>query len=739
MIAVGAVPTFNNTNRLTDVFGQGNGTTYTIPEFALSKDQVSWQVELYGGRFNGAGKAGEVYDYSHNVHGYVNGVRANNPTSFYLLRGIDHRIVYTARNSDRLCAQFIQHVYADEATTLLSDRYQNFYDETRVGGDLSVNEAKNGFILQSDGTKASGVYTNSLNVGYQAKFLRFMVYNAGETTATFKVNNGMEFTIAPKGYALFNPDSFGYQAAVVGWKMVSQNSELLPLTFTATSATAGLELYLSRFGVNEGAFEAPTLEAPVYEEFYEQDTSLTIGKASLTGLGSYNYKVTAPDGSVVLSDVSTSPASMTIDLLQTGVYTVEYSTSYVDYDKSVKDLSVTVTFKVLSDKPVFLTELNKIVDMKDGGTTYTLTATDKPDLALESGDTATLTSWKVYKFHRDFVNRVNSESFGLSDQMYETEVAASELVVDNGVLTGIIPKKNYSYRIEYKISAYDESFTVNKTLFFTNTTDKMNIKDAYADFYTAGTKSGSVNSTAQNGIVLSGAGGVNSISGEYVNAVALGNLSSMTLVFYNAGEDDVYLFFHGSPETGAVRAPLKAKQYTCLDFNLTTLQAWGFVSETENGYVFGGVSGKIHRLGLRVYSPSNTLNVSLCDIWLNADAFLPVMEGISYESEYYKDSAIAVVAPTTLINVTDYTVTVTKSGETQAIYTCSKSDVENGAASFTPTETGEYTITYTGTYLLNGETKTYEKTVTFTCKQDLDDPSGEGLVTDKWTDQETLY
>ena len=740
VIAVGAVPTFNNTRRLKDVFGAQSGAVYTITETALSSAQVSWQVELYGGRFNGAGKAGELYDYSSTVHGYVNGVLANNPTSFYLQRGLDHRIVYTATGADGLKAQFIQHVYADEATTLLSDRYENFYDSTRVGGDLTVNGTNDGFVLKSDGTKASGVYSNSLQVGYQANFLRFMVYNASEKSVTFKINNGMEFTIAAKGYALFNPDSFGYQAAVVGWKMVSADSKLLPLTFTSTAATSGIELHISRFGVNECAFEPPTLQAPSFEEFYEEGSPLTIGKASVTGLGSYNYKVTAPDGTVVLSDVSTANANMRIDLIQTGVYTVEYFTSYEDYSGAVQDLSVTATFKVLAENPTFIMETNKIVDIKDvTDGAYTLTELDKPDLALADGTTATVTAWKVYKFHRDQVERVKTDAFGLSDVMLENEATESELLTDGNLLSGIKPQTNYSYRIEYKINAYGESFTVTNTLIFANRENMMNVTEAYGDFYTAGKVSGNVTASTEKGIALGGAGGVTTISGEYVHPVSLGNLTSMTLTFYNAGEDDVFLFFYGAPETGAVRAPLKAKQYTCLNFNVKTLKDWGFVSETESGYVFGGVSGKENKLSVKVYSPKNTLDVSLCDIWLNTDAFLPKMEGVAYESEYYTGETVSIVAPETLVNITDYTVTVVKEGASEAAFTCQKADVDAGAANFTFAESGKYTVTYKATYVLNDETKTYTISFSIICKQDVNDPTGEGIVTDKWCDLDKMY
>ena len=712
-IAVGELPTFNNTNRLTDVFGQATGTWYTIPEVALSKDQISWQVELYGGRFNGAGKAGEPYDYSHTVNGYEHGVRKGNPTSFYLMRGIDHRIVYTATSSDGLRAQFIQHVYADEATILLSDKYENFYDSTRVGGDLTVNEAGDGFVLKTEGTKATGLYTNSIKVGYQAKFLRFMVYNAGDTKVTFKINNGMEFTIAAKGYALFNPDSFGYQAAVVGWKMASADSKLLPLTFTATSATTGIELYLSRFGVNEDAFGDPTLEAPVFEEYYEEGTTVTIGKPAVVGLSSYSYKVTAPDGSVVLFDVSTANASMAIVVLQTGMYTVEYSTTYEDYDGSAKDLVATATFKVLSDKPVFLTETNKIVDLKDvEGTAYMLTEADKPNLSLADGSTATLTSWKVYKFHRDNVNRLVADSYASNDEIFETEALESELVIEDGVLVGIKATKNYSYRIEYKVEAYGELFTVDKGLFFTNSTRLMNITEEYEDFYTAGEASGSVTTSAEKGIVLSGAGGVTNLNGNYVNPVSLGNLTSMTLVFYNAGDADVFIYFYGAPVNMPVRVAVKAHQYAGLEFGVATLKSWGFVAETEDGYVFGGDAGNNnYRFSMKVYNPTNKVNVSLCGIWFNASAFLPELDGAEYESEYGVDTELTIAAPQVLVNITEYNVTLTKAGET--VYTCTQAEVEAGTATFTLTETGEYTVTYTGKYTLKGEEMTYERSYTF--------------------------
>lgn len=731
LLAVGSVPTFSNAEALTTEYEAPFNQEYTITPHARSNDGlVSWKVVTYGGRFNGVCKAGEAYAV--NDYGYVNGVMDGDPERFYAIRGVDHRIIYTVTNTDGLRAQLTRHVYADEPSLDLSARYENqFYDANKISGNLGLTETGDGFTLLSNGTKATGKLNNSLLLGYQVRFLRFMVYNAGDYEVKFVVNEGMVFTVAPKAYALFNPDSFGYKEAVIGWKMASAESKMLPLTFTATSEKEGINLVMHRFSVNQDAFGEPTLIPPLYESFYEKGTRLTVGNAVVVGLQSYSFKVFDPDGKEILSRASTDKLDKSISLAQAGEYQIVYQIVYADYDGETKEKVVTVTFTVVDGTLDFIQEKSKLVEMTtltDGE--YTLQDSDLPDLT-----NAEIVGWKVYEFHRDYRSQQGDEIYSARDEMYERETNAEQLIADGTRLIAIKPQAGYSYRIEYTLAAYGEQFPASKTLSFVDNGEMLELSCVYADFYKNGTVTNKNLTVLEQGIRFTADGGVQQASGEFRNAVSLGNLERITLVFRNDSLSDTYVYFHGAPENNGVRLGIKAKHYATLElYGASVIRAWGFADENN---IFGGLNGTINRLAMDIYSPTNAVDITLCGIYVNASAFLPVLDGVHYEREYYADEEVQIAVPETLVNVTAYTVTVKKAGETEPAFVCTNTEIGTANGKFV-IGVGVYEITYTVTYELAGESKTYEKTVTVTGRLNINDPKYDGLIYDKWQNDEAF-
>ena len=712
LLAVGSVPTFNNAPQ--NVYTLGN-KTYTITDKALSSATVSWEVQLYRHRFAMSENLAGVAETSQNNNGYTNGVITGNPTSFYAQNGYDCRVVWTATNADGLRAVHTQHIFADDELLSLDERYgETLYNPQRVGGAISVNESKTAFLVQSDTTKADGVIDNPLMVGYLNTKLRFVIYNHGENPVTVKVNNSSQFTLGAKAYGLWNSDVYG-KNGVIGWGLTTADGKMGELKFTFTSEKEGISLEIFHFGVNPNAFEEPTMAAPTYEEYYEKDSVLSVKAPILSGLSVYQYKVYKPDGTTLLIGMSDDGNSTEFTAQETGEYSVEYNATYEDYNGDLQTLTATATFTVIDfELPNFIAEKATVINTDGLGATYTLTDNDKPNLTLSNGETATLTSWSIVEYHRDYMN--TSGGIAPDNPLTAKEVATNKLVTAGNELVGITYTAGHSYRIQYKINALGVEFTVYKTLFFVNYTNMVSLQTAYPDFYTNATATGK---TAVEGtkITLKGASGAD-VSGAIANSVDLGNLTKMTIVLYNDGEEDVFMYFNGSPANGAVRLGVKAGHFALLEFAPATLKGWGFMSGDGT---FGG--GGSNALSMKVYSPKQDVNICIYSLWMNADAFTPVVEGATYASSYETGTQITVQKATTLINVEngEYNVTVQKQGVATPVLTCTHTELNAATPPSFTAGNGTYTITYSVDYTdkFDGEIKTYTKVYTFTASPDL--------------------
>lgn len=475
--------------------------------------------------------------------------------------------------------------------------------------------------------------------------------------------------------------------------------------------------------------KTPTVIAPVYEELYEMNAELTVKAPTLKNAKHYEVTATLPDGS------KQTVSGNTLTLSQVGEYALEYVVKYVEWEtQTEKTVSATATFSVVEGKTTFIEKPYAVVKtsaLQDGA--YLFTEDDKPDLELGGGNQALVTGYKVYSFNRNNVTLSQDGVFAPTDEITQTEISGEYLLTEDGALTGLKPTANLSYVIEYTLSAYGKTFTASKTLFFVDDTEKLSVRDLYPNFFTSGSLTGALTASADGMRISSDKGGATA-DGEWSNPVYLGDVKNMLVLFRNDGATDVFVYFYGAPDSMAVRVPVKAKQYVCLDFSYADLMAWGFIGADGT---FGGSFGEVNKLKMTVYSPSGAFSVTLCDMWLNADAVNPDFGEVRYGNAYTAGEKVAIVAPKTVLPAT-YTVTVTKEGVTEPTFTCTQEDVGTDKGTFTVGQ-GRFTLTYTLQYVVNGETVTLIESYAFIGEFDPNSSAFDGLLQDKWTDLDGMY
>ena len=568
-IAIGTIPEFKTLPE--NIFLSGTDEYSVVPPEA-ENGTVRWKAEVIEAYYPACSVLGKVRKVD--TDGYRNGAKegtGNGVVKVY--EGTAVRITYTAVNEEHgLSAAVVQTVLFSADEKRLAEKYPDMYTSGKASGDLSIFAGTNNIVgessclhLQNAFGDASGVFQPSqdLYLGASNDNLRFVVYNNGSKPVSFWVNgNGQpsigeeNVVLAPGSYLVFNGIMFGYEAALQGWNIISQDKYLLPITFRATS-DAAVDLYIGRFTVNGQSF-APQVSIDDFGKVQSGTPIELKDYITVSGMEEiFSYTISysaAENGSFEETARGNSDGVTTYTPDKAGWYIVEYR---VEYDGDA--ITVSKKFQAVG-RELVLTNIPEDVFAAVGE--YTVT----PPVSEQGTVT-----WKAELFEIFFLPG--------SCGNLRTDINGNGYV--NGVKTGtgvgtVYVYENLAVRITYTVTdSEDTGNTASIYRTVINYTDSQLLSDSYADFYTGATFSGALtllteeeNVFGDGGFRLSGdaaqSSGGYSATGTFMPAESAKYLgisnTNLRFVVYNSGSAAVTLSgnrFGGAtvtiaPQTSAV-------------------------------------------------------------------------------------------------------------------------------------------------------------------------------------------
>lgn len=481
-IAIGTIPEFKTLPE--NIFLSGTDEYSFVPPEA-ENGTVKWKaevIEAYYPAYSVLGKVREV-----DTDGYRNGVKEGTGGGVVkVYEGTAVRITYTAVNEEHgLSAVAVQTVLLSADERRLAEKYPDMYTEGSAGGDLSIiTGAENilgesgGLRLQSETGDAAGTFTPAQNVylGASNNNLRFVVYNNGAKPVIFLVNgNGQApYELAAGDYLIFNGVMYGYEAALQGWKIVSEDKYLLPLTFTATSEAA-VDLYIGCFTVNEDSF-TPTAQTN-YADTYDIGDSIDV-KSLVTVLGAneFLYDIYRKRPSEVFGDDKLVKSGESADedtaytLPGSGDYKVVYTIPYRDGNID-KTITVSAEFRVLSREITFSTQLTDLF-----APAGTITVVNP---GSEYGEVSWVIELLQVKSHYQAGDK---DVAGVLAETY-SENGWTNGVMANSATAFYLPQ-NYAARIKFTVTDSNDDYnTAVAYQTYVNFTDSARLSENYPNLY----------------------------------------------------------------------------------------------------------------------------------------------------------------------------------------------------------------------------------------------------------------
>ncbi len=319
----------------------------TITPATSDEGTVTWETYLVdiGYNFTSSGKLRTDLTNAD----YEGGAgKVKSPTSVTPILDTAIKVVYTVTNEKGLTSSAEQYIVCFDNLKLLSEYYDQFYTGGTLTGDLALAtdtqyllDDTGGLHLTSEKKTATGTFTpKDILLGGKNSNLRYVVYNNADTAVSITVNGEGTTKIEPKSYMVFNGIRYGYAACLQGWKIVSADKELLPLTFKATGEN-GVDVYIGRFAINENSF-LPSVTTN-FEELYTIDTPVDVS-AGISGAETYTWKLYCDD-SLVANGTHENVGAYSFT--QKGNYRIEYVVSYLE-GKHVKSYEIFDGFEVVS-------------------------------------------------------------------------------------------------------------------------------------------------------------------------------------------------------------------------------------------------------------------------------------------------------------------------------------------------------------------------------------------------------
>lgn len=702
-IAVGTIPEFKTLPE--NIFLSGTDEYSFVPPEA-ENGTVKWKAEVIEAYYPASSLLGKVREVD--TDGYRQGVKEGTGGGVVkVYEGTAVRITYTAVNEEHgLSAVAVQTVLLSADERRLAEKYPDMYTEGSAGGDLSIITGAENILGESGGLRlqnalgdASGVFTPSqdLYLGTSNENLRFIVYNNGSKPVSFLVNgNGQpsigeeNVVLAPGSYLVFNGVMYGYEAALQGWKIVSEDKYLLPLTFTANS-DAAVDLYIGRFTVNENSF-APQVSVDDFGEV-QSGTSIEL-KDYITVSGMeeiFSYTIsysTAENGS--FNEVARGNSSETTEYTpdKAGWYIVEYRVEYAE-----GEVTSSKKFQAVGRELVFK---NVPVD--------TFAPVGEYKITPPESDQGTVT-WKAEVY----------ESFFPGDYgKLRTDINANGYT--NGVKTGtgndtVFVYENLAVRITYTVTdSEDAGNTASVYQTVINFTDSERLSESYADFYTGATLSGALtllteeeNVFGDGGFRLSGdaaqSSGGYSATGTFTPAESAKYLgisnTNLRFVVYNSGSAAVTLSGNRFSENTVTIAPQMSAVFNGGRFGYeAALVGWGLIE-----------GGNLNSMEFTAASNS-PIDLRIGCFTVNQDSFVPEVN-LNVQESYTAGASV------------DFAELISVEGNAGFEYVVRKSDgtpIVSGSFdnhnAVTLSETGEYEVVYTVNY--NKGAQPAQKTVTAT-------------------------
>ena len=584
-----------------DAYVEEGMYTATLP--TSEQGTVTWKAELYETFFPGQGGN---FRTDINEHGYENGVRTGSGNvEVYVYANHAVRITYTV--TDSLEATNTLNVYQTvlnyDTSARLSEAYENFYTGATVTGDITVLGTEKvfgdgGFRLASETTQATGTFTPADNAKYLGGSngnLRFVVYNNGTSAIMLSGNRfgGNQFTIQPRMSAVFNGILYGYDAALVGWGVITAEGNLNSMEFTATGSSP-IDVRIGCFAVNETSFEPKV--TPNVAESYFVGTSVDFAETiSVTG-GEFTYLVRTSDGTMVSS--GSSETHDAVNLSEVGTYTVDYTVTYKKGEQTVQK-TVTFSFTVV----VFTVDLGEeAVKRVKRNDTYAINNGETNNLpTFQQG--VTITNWTVQKYPVS----------ALYGSLTPAELASEDYVVkdESGKVTQFAAWEDYAYQIVYTVSNGVVTKEVTQWLL---PEEGSRLEEEHPEVFASGyygvepgtsMEIGSEHIVTDKPIVAVGEG---SVGFNFNPGVALGeDLSGLKfwIMIESDGADTAHLNIGNTGYWGGKEVPTGVWIRANLDL-ATVLKGWGIV---DGNNVF-------QSLGIRVNGTGNlTVHVDLFSVY----------------------------------------------------------------------------------------------------------------------------
>lgn len=489
-ITVGTTPAFQEIPEKA-VFSDTDEYTVVPP---VSEDgTVTWRAEVINAYYPCYDHVllGTIRDVD--TDGYTDGVKEGTGTGTVKgYEGAVVRITYRVSNSQNLYATAVQTVFYLGAEKKLASVYSDLYTAGKTSGDLSVLTDKEsmfgengGLRLQSETGEASGTFTPAQNVylGASNNNLRFVVYNNGSKPVSFTVNgNGQPTYELAAGHSLvFNGVMYGYEAALQGWKIVSKDKYLLPLTFAANSSGA-VDLYIGYFTVNGDSFTptAQTDYAETYDlgELIDVKTLVTVFGASEFSYDIYRKRPSeAFDGSKIVKSGNSTDADTTYVLNGSGDYKVVYTVPYRDGNTD-KTITVSAEFRVLSREITFTTPPT---DQFAQAGTITV---------VNPGSEYGNVTWEIELLQvKSHYQAGDNDVAGVLAETYSENGWKNGLIA-NSPATFYLPE-NYAARIKFTVTdSADDYNTAIAYQTYVNFTDSTLLSETYPDLYKGATLTG---------------------------------------------------------------------------------------------------------------------------------------------------------------------------------------------------------------------------------------------------------
>ena len=690
-IAVGTIPEFKTLPE--NIFLSGTDEYSFVPPEA-ENGTVKWKAEVIEAYYPASSLLGKVREVD--TDGYRQGVKEGTGGGVVkVYEGTAVRITYTAVNEEHgLSAVAVQTVLLSADERRLAEKYPDMYTEGSAGGDLSIITGAENILGESGGLRlqnalgdASGVFTPSqdLYLGTSNENLRFIVYNNGSKPVSFLVNgNGQpsigeeNVVLAPGSYLIFNGVMYGYEAALQGWKIVSEDKYLLPLTFTATSEAA-VDLYIGRFTVNENSF-APQVNVGDFGKVQsgtpiELKDYITVSGMEETFSYTISYS-TAENGS--FNEVARGNSSETTEYTpdKAGWYIVEYRVEYAE-----GEVTSSKKFQAVGRELVFK---NVPVD--------TFAPVGEYKITPPVSEQGTVT-WKAEVYESFFPGEYGK---------LRTDINANGYT--NGVKTGTGNDTVYVYgdlavRITYTVTdSEDAGNTASVYQTVINFTDSERLSESYADFYTGATLSGALTLLTEaekvfgdGGFRLSGdaaqSSGGYSATGTFTPAESAKYLgisnTNLRFVVYNSGSAAVTLSGNRFSGNTVTIAPQMSAVFNGGRFGYdAALVGWGLIE-----------GGNLNSMEFTATSNS-PIDLRIGCFTVNENSFAPKVSVDDFGE----------VQSGTPIELKDY---ITVSGMEEIFsYTISYSAAENGSfeetargnsdgvTTYTPDKAGWYIVEY---------------------------------------------